>query len=510
LVWIAVTLLSLALFIAALFAINDQFNTLSFLTPAQRQAMSPGSVQQNQLAFFSVVDISLLVLSVILGLEYFTIAIMIVRARWDDWMAMFVSLFLITFIVAHTLDNVVGVRSWGLPVQIVTALSYFFFALFFYIFPNGRFVPGWTRWLTLLVLLVIVPSSLLWDSPYSFYNWPRPVYTAATLAVLASAAFAQVYRYRHLSSFLEKQQIKWLMYGAVIAAILQILSFFSMPGPLEERIAFPVSGLSLLLIPASVGIAVLRYHLWNIDLIINRTLVYVPLTAIIAGGYSAALALLQRVFVAITGQASDAAVILTTLVLAASFTPLKNGLQSLVDKRFKEVPDAARKLRALAEQVGSELALPDPVRAAHRLLDQATEALQAQSGAVYLTRDGQLHQVHAVGDWTNGSAEQPDLQVPLESNDKRLGMLRLGPRRNALDYRLNDVTALQQAAGVVAAAIDPAQQGPEGAPWRFETGPAAPYSRTALSIENVGPSKPGPRSLSGGNRQPVTRRRHIL
>src|SRR5205807_2403117 len=142
--------------------------------------------------------------------------------------------------------------------------------------------------------------------------------------VLASTAFAQLYRYRHLSDPIQKQQIKWLTFGGIITGILQGLSllgagFGATPnsGPLDERVAFPVSGITLLFIPASIGIAVLRYHLWNIDLIINRTLVYVPLTAIIAGGYSASVALLQRVFVAVTGQTSDAAVVVTTLVLAA-------------------------------------------------------------------------------------------------------------------------------------------------------------------------------------------------
>lgn len=481
--WLITTSLSLALFIAALAAIYNQFSTLSFLTPAQQPLMSQAFRQYGVLlAFFSTVAIYAVALLITLGLAYFAVAIVIVRSRWDDWMAMFVSLFLITFIVGRTLDSVVEIRAWGLPVQIVTALSYIFFPLFFYIFPDGRLVPSWTRWLTLLVAVVIVPSSLLWNSPYSFFNWPWPLYATATLAVLASAAFAQVYRYRHLSSLLQKQQIKWLMYGTVIAAMLQSSSLFRAPGPMEARIAFPVSGLSLLLIPASVGIAVLRYHLWNIDFIINRTLVYVPLTAIIAGGYSAGVALLQEVFVAVTGQRSDAAIVLTTLVFAASFTPLKNGLQSLVDKRLKEAPDATRKLRALAEQIQSELALVDPVKAAHHLLDQAVGALQAQSGAVYLSRDGQLHQVYAVGNWREGSGR---LQVPLESNGKRLGMLRLGPRDNGLDFRPKDVEELRRLMDAVAVAIDPAEQGPEGTPWRFVTLPVG--MPTELEAENAKP-----------------------
>jgi hypothetical protein len=91
----------------------------------------------------------------------------------------------------------------------------------------------------------------------------------------------------------------------------------------------------LFLVPIAVGIAVTRYHLYEIDHLISRTLVYVPLTALLAGLYAATVTLLQKVFQSLTGNTSDAAIILSTLVLASVFTPLRKWLEGLVERRFK-------------------------------------------------------------------------------------------------------------------------------------------------------------------------------
>ena len=86
--------------------------------------------------------------------------------------------------------------------------------------------------------------------------------------------------------------------------------------------------------------AITRYRLYNIDSLINRALVYIPLTGILAGVYTAGVVLFQRIFVAVTGNTSDAAIVLATLVLASVFTPVKNSLQTFVDKRFKPTAKA--------------------------------------------------------------------------------------------------------------------------------------------------------------------------
>jgi hypothetical protein len=108
---------------------------------------------------------------------------------------------------------------------------------------------------------------------------------------------------------------------------------------------------SLSIVPICLTIAILRYRLYEIDVIINRALVYGCLTAILAGLYSASISLFQKVFIALTGEQSDAAIVLTTLILASAFTPLRTRLQNAVDRRFKDVHDPARRLQALADEI---------------------------------------------------------------------------------------------------------------------------------------------------------------
>ena len=211
--------------------------------------------------------------------------------------------------------------------------------------------------------------------------------------------------------------------------------------------------LSVAAFPIAAGIAILRYRLYDIDLLINRTLVYVPLTGILAGVYSASIALFQKLFVAITREQSDAAIVITTLILASSFTPIKNGLQGAVDKRFKEAPDPIKRLRAFGEQVRSFVQLSDAGQLRQRLLDEVVSAFDATGGAIYAADDRPPttddHPIHTSGAWTGDA----DLSIPLALDGKQSGSLSLGPRRNGMEYTVSDVQTLQETVDVVGQAI---------------------------------------------------------
>ena len=136
----------------------------------------------------------------------------------------------------------------------------------------------------------------------------------------------------------ERQQLKWFGYAGalVLAAFLIEAAARALPSVASLRLASDaVALLALTALPAAVGIAILRYGLYDIDLIINRTLVYVLLTGVLAGVYTGAVALFQRVFVAMSGQGSDLAIVMTLFVVATVFTPVKNTLQEHVDRRIK-------------------------------------------------------------------------------------------------------------------------------------------------------------------------------
>jgi hypothetical protein len=158
----------------------------------------------------------------------------------------------------------------------------------------------------------------------------------------------------------ERQQIKWLLYVGplfFIAAGLHVGFYYFW---LAERswglwasyLLVAIGGLSG---PIAIGIAILRHRLYEIDLIINRTLVYVSLTAILVALYFGGIVVLQRLFVLLTGQQSTIAVVASTLLIAALFTPLRRRIQSFIDRRFyRSKYDARKTLEAFSAQLRNE------------------------------------------------------------------------------------------------------------------------------------------------------------
>ena len=186
---------------------------------------------------------------------------------------------------------------------------------------------------------------------------------AVALAAIACAA-APISRFRSARPE-ERQQLKWFAFatGLLVIALLANVAF--------GDATYILLAASLALVPIAIGVAILRYRLYEIDVIINRTLVWVPLTGILGGLYAGLVALLQRAFVNVTGDRSDAAIIITTLVLAGSFTPIRRVLDTIVDRRFRtpasahpgqaagapdqlsilDEPEAVRRIEEIAERV---------------------------------------------------------------------------------------------------------------------------------------------------------------
>jgi hypothetical protein len=236
--------------------------------------------------------------------------------------------------------------AWWPPVAILNFLGSASFGLFLYLFPNGRFVPGWTRWVAFGWLAWQVPKYWFpgWPSP-DLNTWPAWLNAVVWLGALGTVVYAQVYRYRRVSSAVQRQQTKWVILG-IAAALAGFLGIgltldIVVPAPdsagslLTLLVGFTIIQLALLCIPLSIGIAMLRYHLFDIDVLINRTLVYGALTAALALVYVSSIVLLQALFGVLTGQQQSELVIVgSTLAIAALFTPLRRRIQLLIDRRF--------------------------------------------------------------------------------------------------------------------------------------------------------------------------------
>lgn len=223
-------------------------------------------------------------------------------------------------------------------------------------FPTGRLIsPRW-RWTVYLavgmVLFLMIWGALTRKVELDFVPWAMTnpagfISEEATnailppwsilLAVLTVASLVSVVvRYRR-GSVIERQQMKWLLYACFLFGVVYIPSVILNTDTTQWSVDQVTSFLlpfAIMTIPAAITIAVLRYHLFDIDVIIRQTLVYVILTGLLGLVYLGGVVVLQQVFRAFTGQTADAAVVITTLAIAALFTPLRRRIQAVIDRRF--------------------------------------------------------------------------------------------------------------------------------------------------------------------------------
>jgi hypothetical protein len=241
------------------------------------------------------------------------------------------------------------------------------------LFPNGRLPSSGWRWLAWFSVLVTIAGAV-WvalspgaignlgsiRNPLGIEGLPvgyEPVQTIMSALLFVAAVSTLGLRLRR-SRGIEHQQIKWPAYTAVIAAgssFFQYTVSDAMGLRWLELAGYMVSLAALVGFPISIGIAIVRYRLYDIDRIINRTLVYGAHTGVLVALYFGGTVGLQRTFVALTGQQSTLAVVASTLLIAALFTPLRRRIQSFIDRRFyRSTYDARKTLEALSATLRDE------------------------------------------------------------------------------------------------------------------------------------------------------------
>jgi len=275
------------------------------------------------------------------------------------------------------------------PVQLLNLTGTSSLFAFFYLFPDGHFAPRWIAWLMPLVIVHEVVKAL------------RPELLGSSdltaFPAFLSVIFVLVYRYRRVSNIVQRQQTKWVVFGSIggLAGAIALIGFFTAyPNVASTGAAFLASSswyLFLLLIPFSIGMAILRSHLWDIDVLIRRTLVYGALTALLALVYLGAVIGLQAVFASLTplggaqaaGSArSELVTVLSTLVIAALFVPLRGRLQAAIDQRFyRRKYDAARTLAQFGAGLRDEVNLEN---LSTHLLDAVDETMQPERVGLWL------------------------------------------------------------------------------------------------------------------------------
>jgi hypothetical protein len=243
------------------------------------------------------------------------------------------------------------------------------------VFPNGQFAPRWTICLLPLAIapLGLMAINTLDADSVTGWLWPLCFY----------AVSIQVYRYRRLYTPLERQQTKWVVYGLGLWIALFFLAVYldnylqnqpaTAPVPWWSPFKNVLWGLSTNILPIAFTLAIMRYRLYDIDIIIRRTLVYSVLTLTLGLVYVGCI-VLTRVLVAPYIGGSELAIVASTLAIAALFNPLRRRIQSVIDKRFyRRKYDAAKVLAAFGATVRDETDLERLTAAMLRVVNETMQ-----------------------------------------------------------------------------------------------------------------------------------------
>jgi hypothetical protein len=373
--WVALAIAALAIIV---FSVPSNFEHYRSVCTAPSEVCSeravgqptPDGVQALRDVGLSVRSYALLnvVIDKVGDLVWFAVGALIFLRRSDDRMALLVAALLVSFgpvtvdpTAANTLIS--SQPAWWLPVRSVEIVGNVCGLLFFFLFPGGRFAPRWTRWLA-VAFIAFDLYRILFAGLYSRSPALETVSYLVFLGMVVSITWSLVYRYRRISSPEQRRQTRWVVFGTTLGVAgtfpFQLPVDLSLVGgdtPLTLLFLKVGFALSFMLIPLSIGVAVFRSHLFDIDVIINRTLVYGSLTALLALMYFGGVTATQAVLQTSTGQERlpQLVIVASTLVIAALFNPLRRRIQSFIDRRFyRRKYDARRTLETFSATLRDE------------------------------------------------------------------------------------------------------------------------------------------------------------
>jgi signal transduction histidine kinase len=449
---LAVIFVSIPIYYAQLFVLcTDPRQDCSDgrLRPGNVQALHHLGISVSSYAAYS------LTVSIVASSIFLIVGLVLFWRKSDDWMAVFASSVLIIFAglggapasgIFFQPDSPLDILLGVLATLILGVGGYCGLGLFFSLFPTGRPVQRWAWTLVFLWLVQIIPWALPPDSPYQILNWPRLLFAGEQLVLWGTAMGVQIYRYTLVSDQVERQQCKWLIFGFALALLVDI-PYFGLQG-LFPTLAAPdspylllyatVRELFLVFIPLAIGIAILRYRLWDIDLIINRTLVYGALTLSVIGVYVLVVVGLGTL---IQLQGNVLLSLLATGLIAVLFQPLRLRLQRGVNRlMYGERDDPYVVLARLGNRLEATL-LPQMVLPT--IVETVAQALKLPYVAIALVPDQSPFTgttVKSVGERTGAGIEMPDivasygepspepLRVPLVYQAEMIGYLLLAAR----------------------------------------------------------------------------------
>jgi hypothetical protein len=287
-------------------------------------------------------------------------------------------------------------------------MMYFLFILLPLLFPTGRPISAKWRpvvWLTGFGMVVLILAFGLAPGPMEdleplrnplglevmapFIGVIEVLSSLILLLLIGLALLSVLVRYR-LSRGEERAQMKWFLFAAAFLfanAFRGITTdLFGLFPPVPRVLEDWVISLNIILIAVAIGVAILKYRLYEIDVIIRRTLIYGSITVILALVYYASVLLMQGLIPSVTGQNSQIAIVLSTLVIAALFTPLRRRIQTIIDRRFyRSKYNAEGILSSFSARLQDEV---DPDQISGRLIAVVEETLQPEQVSIWLSDRG--------------------------------------------------------------------------------------------------------------------------
>ncbi len=335
------------------------------ISPAEVAVLSSWGLTLQTYAFATLIP------PVILLLVYWALGGLILWRQGLSWLGLTVSLALIVL----PISTISGSNDWSAndPTLLFLAvaveiLGNSIMVAFLYLLPNGRFSPKWAYIPMVFTILFVSGLALEINGIITLSAQALSLLQTATVSLVLIGGGLQVFRYLRASNLVERQQTKWIIFG-ILSYVLSVMVWVLVYGgglaipDGKLRLLANLAGsfliyLLLLVLPAAITIAILRYKLWNIDLIIRKTLVYSLLSGLLALVYLGTVILLQTVFDSFSSQQSPVVIVISTLVIAALFAPMRRRVQTFIDRRFyRQKYNAQQVVAQFAQTARDEVSL---------------------------------------------------------------------------------------------------------------------------------------------------------
>jgi tRNA A-37 threonylcarbamoyl transferase component Bud32 len=290
-------------------------------------------------------------IDILLVFGFSVIGGLLVVRRSDDWFAIFTSLFLITFGVRITnLANAIALTpGYETLAGLILAMGDIGIVLFMMLFPDGKFAPGWLKFSVPLLVVTMLGIYIFPSSPFFWQNLGMGGYLAITTTWYVFSFLVSIYRYRHHATLAQKQQIRWVFIGAtgpfawflifeLSTLFIPALSGTTILAASFQMISSMLSIFMFLMLPLFITISIARSKLFDIDLIINRSLVYGALTVGLVLIFAVVLGTISLVFKNFhQGDQSLVAATIFSVAAGALFQPARKKLQRFVDRAFYHI-----------------------------------------------------------------------------------------------------------------------------------------------------------------------------